>query len=141
MKIIVLKKEKKLSFILEEYQKTKEDIISELNEKKLENKAKPIKLKEKHSNLLKDILELTEIKKDLEKKIEEEKPKNEIKDFPKVISFNKGPIIPPSSSSDMFYKKVEDVPKEISFNKGSTIPPPPPPPPPPGTFFKTNSNY
>ena len=100
-----------------------------------------IKLKEKHSNLLKDIFELTEIKKDLEKKIEEEKPKNEIKDFPKVISFNKGPIIPPSSSSDMFYKKVEDVPKEISFNKGSTIPTPPPPPPSPGTFFKTNSNY
>ena len=68
LKIIVLKKEKKLSFILEEYQKTKEDIISELNEKKLENKDKLIKLKEKHLNLLKDILELTEIKKDLEKK-------------------------------------------------------------------------
>ena len=67
IKLIVLKKEKKLQINLEELQKSKEQIIDDLETIKRENNTKINELKEKYKKLLAECEELSNKKKELEK--------------------------------------------------------------------------
>lgn len=123
IKLKVLRKEKPLKIDLEEFQKSKNYIISELEEMKIFNEFKLSNLRKKQSELNKECQKLIDIKKDLDKKIKSKKSKKEvkeIKDSPKKEikeikdSPKKGIPIPPSS---IIISHQEEVP----------IPPPLPP--------------
>ena len=69
IKINILKKEKLLKVELVEFEKTKDQLISDLQNIKSENNTKITNLKEKYVNLLKECEELVQKKKDLEAKL------------------------------------------------------------------------
>ena len=69
IKINILKKEKILKVELVEFEKTKDQLISDLQNIKSENNSKITNLKEKYVNLLKECEELVQKKKDLEAKL------------------------------------------------------------------------
>ena len=68
--MIILKKEKKLKINLEEIQKSKEQIISDLEITKIENSLKIKKLKEKYNKLFEECKQLQDKKEDLVKNLE-----------------------------------------------------------------------
>ena len=72
-KIMLLKKEIKIKFELEEVKKEKDQIISDMKKLKIENASKIIKLKQKLTPLLKEVEELQGESKELDKLIEDEK--------------------------------------------------------------------
>ena len=72
-KIMLLKKEIKIKFELEEVKKEKDQIISDMQKLKIENASKIIKLKQKLTPLLKEVEELQGESKELDKIIENEK--------------------------------------------------------------------
>ena len=80
IKLIVLKKEKKLQINLEELQKSKEQIIDDLETIKRENNTKINELKEKYKKLLEECEELSNKKKELEKKTKTKLTNNNEKD-------------------------------------------------------------
>ena len=69
IKINILKKEKLLKVELVEFEKTKDQLISDLQNIKSENNTKITNLKEKYVNILKECEELVQKKKDLETKL------------------------------------------------------------------------
>lgn len=80
IKLIVLKKEKKLQINLEELQKSKEQIIDDLETIKRENNTKINELKEKYKKLLAECEELSNKKKELEKNTKTKSTNNNEKD-------------------------------------------------------------
>ena len=80
IKLIVLKKEKKLQINLEELQKSKEQIIDDLETIKRENNTKINELKEKYKKLLAECEELSNKKKELEKNTKTKSTDNNEKD-------------------------------------------------------------
>ena len=80
IKLIVLKKEKKLQINLEELQKSKEQIIDDLETIKRENNTKINELKEKYKKLLEECEELSNKKKELEKNTKTKSTNNNEKD-------------------------------------------------------------
>ena len=69
IKINILKKEKILKVELVEFEKTKDQLISDLQNIKSENNSKITNLKEKYLKLIKECEELVQKKKDLEAKL------------------------------------------------------------------------
>ena len=80
IKLIVLKKEKKLQINLEELQKSKEQVIADLEAIKRENNTKINELKEKYKKLLAECEELSNKKKELEKNTKTKSTNNNEKD-------------------------------------------------------------
>ena len=80
IKLIVLKKEKKLQINLEELQKSKEQVIADLEANKRENNTKITALKEKYKKLLAECEELSNKKKELEKNTKTKSTNNNEKD-------------------------------------------------------------
>ena len=80
IKLIVLKKEKKLQINLEELQKSKEQIIDDLETIKRENNTKINELKEKYKKILAECEELSNKKKELEKNTKTKSTNNNEKD-------------------------------------------------------------
>ena len=80
IKLIVLKKEKKFQINLEELQKSKEQIIDDLETIKRENNTKINELKEKYKKLLAECEELSNKKKELEKNTKTKSTNNNEKD-------------------------------------------------------------
>ena len=80
IKLIVLKKEKKLQINLEELQKSKEQIIDDLETIKRENNTKINELKEKYKKILAECEELSNKKKEMEKNTKTKSTNNNEKD-------------------------------------------------------------
>ena len=127
IKLKVLRKEKPLKIYLEEFQKSKNEIIRELKELKISNIFKILNLKKKQSELEKECQKLQEKKNDLDKKIERKKEAA----LKEISAQNEKPIPIPSIN--------------LSSEESTPTPPPPTnilpisPPPPPSVYVPASS--